>query len=640
MNIFSGAGKITRLFIASLTASSLAVPVLADNFMVTKHASQFYGSDYSGKMRPQAFPTTARYGNSSFMADPAARVFKFKMPGEKTAKDTLFVYMSTDAPNACAGKSYRANYGLAAAGSGVFSMPGYNVWYTRDINKVASKARWKQKSAILTQQKVPWTARKLTSSKVHLTPGVHDGQPKLLSRFTPTKTYKGYPYTMWAPDVIQGGDGRYYMFFPNQHTLGVAVSKSPLGPFTARDKKFQINGQDSGGIDPTMLSFIDKKTKKKRFFLIWKSSQEVKHLISKNPADKMSRSALRAVEMNGTFTNTIGKTFFLNGPAMAPKPRADRKGYVYLEGPYTYMRNGKVYVQWAEVVKGGYHLRLAMADSITGSFKDAGIVVPQIGHKFHGSSPTNHGSMINFKGKDYVFYHVHLNHPPLNPYTYDTAVAPLGNKKGTALEQAKYLKTFLAKDKKYRGNYHFRTPVYDLVCYTKDGKVVTNPHGYNALKTGSCKPPASKDIKVSKKAVNLSDVKGVQPYSHTPVTLNSAGDQIEYVSHGDRAVFTLSPGVNLKQFKKMSITYAADTSALGGKANVWFGAKAGKPHLTLVMNKKNGWNALVPSDKKIVPSKYQKFANKVVVEFVGPKPTTAQNKKGHLFNVSKISFHE
>ncbi len=187
---------------------------------------------------------------------------------------------------------------------------------------------------------------------------------------------KGWRYAgrMWAPDVIQGDDKRYYLFFPgprysmNEMHIGVAVSNSPGGPFIPR--KLPIQG--AKGIDPSIVKLPNGR------WMLFGSGK---------------RTELWCAFIDPDFRR-VGKQHIIQGLEDG-----------YKEGPHVKRRYGKLFMFYAISRDGGYQILQAGAHNINNphwGFWNAGVAIA----RFDGR--TNHGSLVSFKGRHWTFYHRHM----------------------------------------------------------------------------------------------------------------------------------------------------------------------------------------------------------------------------------------
>lgn len=74
---------------------------------------------------------------------------------------------------------------------------------------------------------------------------------------------------IWAPDVVQAGNGKYVMYYSakipklKSHCIGAAVADKPIGPFIAQSTPFACPSAQGGAIDPS--GFKDPAADGKRY---------------------------------------------------------------------------------------------------------------------------------------------------------------------------------------------------------------------------------------------------------------------------------------------------------------------------------------------------------------------------------------
>ena len=207
---------------------------------------------------------------------------------------------------------------------------------------------------------------------------------------------------MWAPDCVRK-DGKYYLYFPAKTAggifhIGVAISDSPTGPFTAQPQP--IAGSYS--IDPAVFGDDDGE-----FYLyfggIWggqlqKYRDNVYSAGHEEPAAHEVALAPRVARLRGDMLELSEPTRAVqildeNGNELLAGDH-DRR---YFEGPWMHKYNGKYYFSYST---GDTHLLCyATGDSPYGPFTYQGqIMTPVIGW-------TTHHSICEFEGRSYLFYH-------------------------------------------------------------------------------------------------------------------------------------------------------------------------------------------------------------------------------------------
>lgn len=210
---------------------------------------------------------------------------------------------------------------------------------------------------------------------------------------------------LWAPDAAEK-NGTYYLYFPAKDTkdvfrIGVATSNTPQGPFKARPDP--IRGSYS--IDPTVFRDSDG-----RYYMyfggIW--------------GGQLQRWTTGKYDPNGSRTDLQRDSEPAIGPRMA-RMTDDMLGFDepvrelqildaegkpilggdhdrrFFEASWMHKYNGKYYFSYST---GDTHfICYAIGDNPYGPFMWKGVILnPVVGW-------TNHHSIVEFKGKWYLFYH-------------------------------------------------------------------------------------------------------------------------------------------------------------------------------------------------------------------------------------------
>jgi arabinoxylan arabinofuranohydrolase len=184
------------------------------------------------------------------------------------------------------------------------------------------------------------------------------------------------PYSdalLFAPDCAWK-DGTYYMYYcmPDRNAAeGVATSSSPTGPFM-NGRKIELNGLEE--IDPAV--FIDDDG---QAYYIWGQFDA-----------KIAKLKPNMVEID---TSTIINGF------------VNEKDHFFHEGGYMVKRNGIYYFIYSDMSRANRPTSIgyATATSPTGPYKYGGVIVDN--DHCDPSTWNNHGSIAEYNGKWYVFYH-------------------------------------------------------------------------------------------------------------------------------------------------------------------------------------------------------------------------------------------
>jgi hypothetical protein len=281
-----------------------------------------------------------------FTADPSAHVFNGK----------IYIYPSHD---------IEANVPQDDEG-GHFNMRDYHVY---SLDEIGGKVT--DHGVALDLKDIPWAGRQL-----------------------------------WAPDAAFK-NGTYYLYFPvkdkqDVFRIGVATSKSPAGPFKAEPEP--IPGSYS--IDPAVFTDTDG-TSYMYFGGIWGGQLQRWHT---GKYDKsLSTDLGKGHEKEPALTAKVAKMskdmLTFDGPVKDVqindehgKPLlagdADRR---FFEGAWMHKYNGKYYFSYST---GDTHLLCyAEGDAPYGPFTYKGVIMKPV------EGWTTHHSIVEFKGKWYIFYH-------------------------------------------------------------------------------------------------------------------------------------------------------------------------------------------------------------------------------------------
>ena len=181
---------------------------------------------------------------------------------------------------------------------------------------------------------------------------------------------KGMLKPLFAPDCALINN-RYCLFYCTKGDgEGVAFSDSPNGKFTNEQIIKCSNGD---GIDPTVL--VDGED----VYYFW------------------GQFNLRGGKLNKELNDIVPETFTDN--------ILTKEKHGFHEGSSIHKINGKYYMVFCDESRDGRPtcLSYAISDTPLGKYKKMGVIIDNI--NCDPSSWNNHGSLCEFKGKWYVFYH-------------------------------------------------------------------------------------------------------------------------------------------------------------------------------------------------------------------------------------------
>ena len=219
----------------------------------------------------------------------------------------------------------------------------------------------------------------------------------------------------WAAQCVER-NGKFYWYIcaqtvDNNMAIGVAVADSPTGPFKDALGKPLVTTGTWDNIDPT--AFVDDHG---QAYLYWGNSKLFYVKLNKD-----------MTTYSGPITEVPQSVEAFGGMRRPGKSdevlqKQEKFDDVYVEGPWFYKRNKQYYMMYAGMTNRTECLSYATSNSPTGPWKYRGkIMTDQPTNSF-----TNHGGIIDYKGKSYLFYH--------------NALLPNGGSYGraTAIEEFKY----------------------------------------------------------------------------------------------------------------------------------------------------------------------------------------------------------
>lgn len=207
---------------------------------------------------------------------------------------------------------------------------------------------------------------------------------------------------LWAPDAAFK-DGTYYLYFPARDKsgvfrIGVATSQRPEGPFKAEPEP--IKGTYS--IDPCCLMDHDGQAYL-YFGGIWGGQLQkwrtgIFNPNGTEPADQEPAIGPRVAKLNPdmkTFAEPV-REIVIQDEKGQPL-RAGDHDRRYFEGPWCHKYNGLYYLSWS--TGNTHYLVYATSKNPYGPFTYQGrFLEPVVGW-------TTHHSIVEFKGKWYLFHH-------------------------------------------------------------------------------------------------------------------------------------------------------------------------------------------------------------------------------------------
>ena len=176
----------------------------------------------------------------------------------------------------------------------------------------------------------------------------------------------------WAPDCVKR-DGKYYLYYPtDKRHIGVAVAQHPAGPF--KDPLgHPLLSIDSPGVICDR-DFIDPCV------LIDDDGQAYMYV---------GQNTLCCIKLNEDMTSYDGQVHIIEGTEE------------FFEAAWVHKREGVYYLSYSNSPFTGHQPQIVYCTSQSplGPFTYQGMVLGPV------NSGTNHHSIVNYKGEDYLFYH-------------------------------------------------------------------------------------------------------------------------------------------------------------------------------------------------------------------------------------------
>ncbi|TCK85873.1 glycosyl hydrolase family 43 [Albibacterium bauzanense] len=212
---------------------------------------------------------------------------------------------------------------------------------------------------------------------------------------------------LWAPDAAHK-NGTYYLFFPAKDydgifRIGVAISTSPGGPFTAQPQAIK----NSFSIDPAV--FEDENDNYLMYFggiwggqlQRWRTGSfkaEGEGPFIHLPEDNEPALCAKVAKLSNDLLEFVEepKDVVILDEAGMPLLQGDNERR-FFEAPWVHKYNGKYYFSYS--TGDTHYICYAMSDNPYGPFTYKGrILNPVVGW-------TSHHSIVEFQNKWYLFYH-------------------------------------------------------------------------------------------------------------------------------------------------------------------------------------------------------------------------------------------
>lgn len=219
-------------------------------------------------------------------------------------------------------------------------------------------------------------------------------------------------HELWAPDVVCGKDGRYYMYYCPDDTIksiGVAVCDTPAGAYEfygiVQDKNGGYIGEREGdtiAFDPGV--FIDEDGS---IYLYSGNGPRTKGAIGKEPKASV---VMRLADDMKTIITEPEKML----PTLGEAEGTGFEGHEFFEASSIRKITGKYYLVYSSVNL--HELCYAVSSRPDGDYKYGGVIVSnaeihekQQDKRAKNSYGNNHGGLECIDGDYYIFYHRQTN---------------------------------------------------------------------------------------------------------------------------------------------------------------------------------------------------------------------------------------
>ena len=207
---------------------------------------------------------------------------------------------------------------------------------------------------------------------------------------------------LWAPDAAYK-NGTYYLYFPLKDKqdifrIGVATSKKPIGPFKAEPTPIE----GSYSIDPCV--FKDKDGSYYLYFGgIWGGQLQrwnkgiydsTTQLRKPGELAVLPKIAKLSADMK-SFAEEVKEVLIVDEKGKPFYEASNDKRF--FEGPWMHMYKGKYYFSYS--TGDTHNICYAIGNNPYGPFTYKGIILKPV------DGWTNHESIVEIKGKWYIFYH-------------------------------------------------------------------------------------------------------------------------------------------------------------------------------------------------------------------------------------------
>lgn len=216
----------------------------------------------------------------------------------------------------------------------------------------------------------------------------------------------GGKWELFAPDVVRGSDGRYYLFYclRMREEFGVAVSDTPAGPFTFYGHIRRPDGSIFDACmpyDPSVLVDDDGQV----YLYYGFGSQQITSWYGVAFSE-----GCMMVRLSRDFLTVLSEPKCLI-PRQECTAGTGYEGHGYVEAPSMRKIGGRYYLVYSSEVS--HELCYGVSDRPDGDFVYGGVILSNgdmgLGGRTYPVYPlgNNHGGLVEVRGQYYLFYQRH-----------------------------------------------------------------------------------------------------------------------------------------------------------------------------------------------------------------------------------------
>lgn len=284
-------------------------------------------------------------------------------------------------------------------------------------------------------------------------------------------------FSFWAPDIIKGNDGKFWLYYSmtgyfggSRSCIGLAKADNVLGPYKHDSI---IIKSPAGWATPNTIDaqvIFEQNDRSKQMWLVYGSFGKGIHMIK---LDSQTGRRLDNPEYTGTYNLVNGEDAYygiriagegggMEGPVLTYHP--DVKVYNESTGKYETKSYYYLFTSYGDLTS-TYHIRTARSESITGPYVDVtGQQLKSNTSKWENSTGNKVMGSFQWSG-----YDVDFNAPGHNDlYTLDNGVNLM----------VYHCRTYYFENtgKGSGNNYHYL--YLSQYAFNEDGQIVVNPNRY------------------------------------------------------------------------------------------------------------------------------------------------------------------